>query len=295
MRKKTFLLQEERDESWIYSEMVRNVKCLRNGWVAGWCDMNKELEILFSSSVVGVQCLSTSINKPPAYLVWKYHFSFSSVLGAPWLGTPDLQPPKQPGPPLPVSSCSWCRHALKTTGERRQLSGKPTPVRHIHRPPPLGVRLLEVFTFSGLFGHEEQTRPTGQGSDSEPTRHVELRRDSPATQRPADGRERLLQLAHQTLPRGLPEDLRGQRVSLLWSLSFMMYMTVNTFSRICIQLWLFCLIYRCCHHPINKLYDQWTQYKHIVYILIIWPVCAAERSRSSWEYECMSYNKVRHN
>lgn len=82
-------------------------------------------------------------------------------------------------------------------------------------------------TFSGLppprepagdapSGHEEQTRPTGEDRRSDPTRHVELRGDSAAAQRPADGRQRLLQLAHKTLPRGLPEDLRRQCVSHCW-------------------------------------------------------------------------------
>ena len=46
------------------------------------------------------------------------------------------------------------------------------------------------------------------------SRHVGLRGVAPTAQRPADGRERLVQPAEPTLPRGLSADLRRQRVSL---------------------------------------------------------------------------------
>lgn len=80
------------------------------------------------------------------------------------------------------------------------------------------------------------TQPTGQNSGSGPTRHVELRGDSPAAEWSVDRRQQLFQLADKTLPWGLPEDLRRQRVSQCCDHSDnsyfffpteMLYMTVN--------------------------------------------------------------------
>lgn len=96
--------------------------------------------------------------------------------------------------------------AVQSRPGGRSERSSPPPAEHDTcppRPPSLVV------------GYEEQAEPAavrgGRG-------HVELRGVPPAAQRPVDGRRRLLQLADQTLSRGLPEDLRRQRVSPLSSL-----------------------------------------------------------------------------
>lgn len=101
-----------------------------------------------------------------------------------------------------------CRSAASTTERRRSPPTRPrkvTPVRHLTQPNPTHPTAVR----SRPRPDEEQAGATGGG----PGGHVGLRGVSAAAQRPADGRRRLLQLAHQTLPRGLPEDLRRQRVS----------------------------------------------------------------------------------
>lgn len=98
------------------------------------------------------------------------------------------------------------------------LRGAPIPPPH----PTLSERLscvhaghLDRFCArrtDRVFEDEDETRPKGPNRSA--SSHVELRGDAPTAQRPADGRERLLQLADPTLPRGLSADLRGKRVSL---------------------------------------------------------------------------------